>query len=184
MGWLVGTVWASLRWLYSESWSTFLQINLTLETYPTHAGLSGAFSMTRRQARKLSCRLAHRNTEIFLSHAHIIDIALNASQCCICRDLATSSMLEARVHDHFQVKGCLLVAIFLARNAFVPAWNLSHLVTVVHAGNLPIWFIYVYCMYLYYMNVYEYIMNYDWMNSIFMCWPNFKWTVSAGSTKL
>ena len=44
---------------------------------------------------------------------------------------------KQRVHDHSQVKGCLLVAIFLARNAFVPAWNLSHLVTVVHAGNLP-----------------------------------------------
>lgn len=152
MGWLVGTVWAScLRWLYSESWSTFLQLDLTLDTYPTHAGLSGAFSMTRRQARKLSCRLAHRNTEIFLSHAHIIDIALNASQCCICRDLATSSMLEARVHDHFQVKGCLLVAIFLARNAFVPAWNLSHLVTVVIAGNLPM----IYLRILYVFILYE-----------------------------
>ena len=106
--------------------------------------------MTRRQARKLSCRLAHRNTEIFLSHAHIIDIALNASQCCICRDLATSSMLEARVHDHFQVKGCLLVAIFLARNAFVPAWNLSHLVTVVIAGNLPM--IYLRILYVFILN--------------------------------
>ncbi len=124
---------------------------------PFHA--SGAFSMSRRQAHK-SGRLARRNKEIFLSHAHLIDIALNASQCWICTDLATSSMLEARVHESFSGERVSPSGNFPCKKRFRPGLEL---ITSCHCRA---------CRKLAYIVYLFFWIDYNWMNSILMWWLN------------